>query len=96
MDWLLTLLSNEREVDAGGRRSGELYLRLLGGIPHPLHGVPVALKIHTFRLLEFACYVIDEGVVHVQAAEASVPVGALHLEDALSDLHQGDVEGSPT
>ncbi len=93
MDRLLSPLGYEGQVDTGGGRSGELYLRLLGGIPDPLHGVVVAFEVHALFLLESGNNVLDDGGVHVQAAEAGVPVGAHDLEDALPNLHQRDVEG---
>ena len=85
---------DERQVDLGLLRGGELDLGLLGGFLEPLQGELVAPQIDLVLLLELAGQILDQAHVEVLAAEEGVAVGRLHLEHAVADLQNGDVEGA--
>ena len=86
--------SDERQVDVGAHHAGELDLRLLSGLLEALHGHAVRLQINAVLLLELSRQVVDDAVVEVVAAQVGIAVGRQHLEHAVADLQQGDVEGA--
>ena len=73
---------------------GQLDLGLLGGLLQALQGELVVAQVDALLLLELVGQVVDEAHVEVLAAEEGVAVGRLHLEDAVADLEDGDVEGA--
>ena len=83
---------DERQVDLGLGRGGELDLRLLGGFLQPLQRELVAAQVDALLLLEFVGQIVDQAHVEVLAAEEGVAVGRLHLEHAVADLENGNVE----
>ena len=86
---------DERQVDVRGQRAGELHLGLLRRLAHALGGHRVLLQIDAGLALELLLDVLDEGVVHVRAAQLRVAAGGDDLEAALlPHLHDGDVEGA--
>jgi hypothetical protein len=82
------------EVDLGLLRGGQLDLGLFGGFLEPLEGQSVLAQVDALLLLELVGQVIDEAHVEILAAEEGVAVGRLHLEYAIADLQDGDVEGA--
>src|SRR5262249_17113699 len=80
--------------DAGLRGRGQLDLRLLGRLLEALQRELVAAQIDTLLLLELVRQVVDQAPVEVLAAEERVAVGRLHLEHAVADLEDRDVEGA--
>ena len=83
---------DERQVDLGLRRGRELDLRLLGGFLQPLQRELVAAQVDALLLLELVGEIVDQPHVEVFAAEERVAVGRLHLEHAVADLEDRDVE----
>ena len=84
--------ADEGQVDLGARRARELDLRLLGGLLEALEGDPVLGQVDALGLLELLRQPVDDALVEVVAAEVGVAVGRAHLEDALGQLEDGDVE----
>ncbi len=82
------------QVDRRLGRAGQLDLGLLRRLAQPLHGHLVLGQVDAVAVLELLDQVIDDPLVPVVAAQAGVAVGGLHLDDALTDLQQGDVEGA--
>ena len=74
----------------GGAR--QLDLGLLGGFLQALQGELVVAQVDALLLLEFIGEVGDELHVEVFAAEERVAVRRLHLEHAVADLEDRDVE----
>ena len=72
----------------------QLDLRLLGRFLQPLQRELVAAQIDALLLLELVGEIVDEAHVEVLAAEEGVAVGRLHLEHAVADLEDRNVEGA--
>ena len=51
-------------------------------------------EVDALALLELGDQPLDDRVVEVVAAEVRVAVGRLHLDDALADFEDRDVEGA--
>ena len=85
---------DERQVDVGLLRAGELDLRLLGGFLQALQRHPVLAQIDAFALLELVGQPVDDDLVEVVAAEVGVAVGGEHLEDAVGEIEDRDVVGA--
>ena len=85
---------DERQVDLGLRRRGELDLGFLRRLFQALQRELVAAQIDAALFLELVGEVIDDAHVEVLAAEEGVAVGRLHLEHAVADLEHRDVEGA--
>jgi hypothetical protein len=85
-------LGDEWESDGGLLCRGQLDLGLLGGVLEPLHGHAVLGEVLPVGVLELLDHPVDDLLVPVIPAEVRVPGGRLDLEDAISDLQQGDVE----
>ncbi len=83
---------DERQVDLGGRGRGELDLGLFGRFLEALKSELVGLQVHVLLGLEPVGQPLDELAVEVLAAEEGVAVGRLHLEHAVADLEDRDVE----
>jgi hypothetical protein len=83
---------DERQIDLRRHRRGELDLRLLGRLVQALERHPVGREVDPLVLLELGDHPVDDGLVEVVAAEVVVARGRLHLEDALAELEDGDVE----
>ena len=82
--WLISVWLDERELD----------LRLLGGFLQPLQRHLVLGEVDAMLLLELVREVLDDAHVEVFATEEGVAVGRLHLEEAVVDLEDRDVEGA--
>ena len=72
----------------------QLLLGLLGLFLQALQGELVLAQVDALLLLELVGQVVDEPQVEVLAAQEGVAVGRLHLEDAVADLQDRDVEGA--
>jgi hypothetical protein len=86
--------SDEGQVDLGLRRRGELDLGLFGLLFKTLQSEFVLAQIDRLLLFELVGEVVDDALVEVLAAQEGVAVGRLHLEDAVADLQDRDVEGA--
>ena len=80
--WLISVVCGRRQLD----------LRLLGGFLEPLQREPVGAEVDAFLRLELVGEPIDDLGVEILAAEEGVAVGRLHLEHAVADLEDRDVE----
>ena len=85
---------DEGQVDLGLRRRGQLDLGLFGRFLQALQRELVLGQVDALLLLELVGQIVDEAQVEVFAAEEGVAVGRLHLEDAVADLEDRDVEGA--
>ena len=85
---------DERQVDLGLQRRGELDLGLLRRLLQALQGEAVVAQVDPLLLLELVRDPVDDALVEVLAAEEGVAVGRLDLEDPVADLEDRDVEGA--
>ena len=80
--WLTSVVWAERQLDLG----------LFRGFLEPLQREPVGAQVDAFLRLELVGEEIDDLGVEILAAEEGVAVGRLHLEHAVADLEDRDVE----
>ncbi|EAU48101.1 putative NAD-specific glutamate dehydrogenase encoded in antisense gene pair with dnaKJ [Salipiger bermudensis HTCC2601] len=85
---------DERLVDLGLGRARELDLGLFSSFLETLQGHLVLGQVDLVLFLELVRQVVDDPHVEVFTAEERVAVGRLHLEQAIVDLEDGDVEGA--
>ncbi len=84
---------NGRLIAASSAR-GELALGALGGLLEALQRHAVAAQVDAGLLLEVLDQPVHDALVEVLAAQEGVAGGGAHLEDALGELEDRDVEGA--
>jgi hypothetical protein len=87
---------DKRQADLGLGRGRELDLRPLGGLVQALERLGVLAQIDPLVAAELLREVIHDPLVEVVAAEVAVAVGGAHLDHALAQLEDRDVEGPAT
>ena len=85
---------DEGQVDFRLERRRELDLRPLRGLLEPLERHLVRREIDALVLFELLDHPVDDALVQVVAAEMSVSIRRLDLDDAVADLQDRDVEGA--
>ena len=85
---------DEGQVDGGLLGGGELLLGVLGSLLQTLQGHGVLAEVNAVLLLELVGHPVHDALVPVVAAEVVVAVGGQDLDDAVSEVEQGDVEGA--
>ena len=88
--------ADERQVDLGRGRARQLDLRLLGRLLEALERDAVLREVDPLGLLELLAQPVDDALVEVVAAEVRVAVRGAHLEHALAQLEDRDVERAAT
>ncbi|MGY3077703.1 hypothetical protein ACVWZZ_004074 [Bradyrhizobium sp. LM6.10] len=83
---------DEGQVDLGLRRRRQLDLGLFSGFLQALQRELVVAQVDALLLLELVSEIADQAHVEVFAAEEGVAVGRLHLEHAVADFENRDVE----
>ena len=84
-----------RQVDFGAGLVREFDLGLLGSLFETLESHRIFLEVDSavFRC-EFACEPVDDDLVEIVAAKMGVAVGGFHLEHAVTEFQDGDIEGA--
>ena len=82
------------QVDFGLERRGQLDLGLFGRFLEALEGELVLLEVNALLLLELVGKIFDEAHVEIFTPEEGVTIGGFHLEDAIADFQDGDIEGA--
>jgi hypothetical protein len=85
---------DERQVDLGLHRRGQLDLGLLRALLQTLERHAILRQIDTVALPELGGEPFDDAIVDVVAAKMRVAVGRLDLDDAVAHLEHGNVEGA--
>ena len=80
------------QVDLGRSRRRQLDLGLLGRLLQTLHRHRVLTQVDAVLGLERLGHVVDQHVVEVVAAQMRVAVGRLHLEDAVAQFQNRNIE----
>lgn len=88
--------SDERQVDLGLERRGQLDLGFLGSLTDTLDSHAVIGEIKARLLLEVLDNVADKADIKVLTTKVGITVGGLDLEHTLLDLQNGDIEGTTT
>jgi len=85
---------DERQVDFGFERGGELDFGLFGGFLEALPGHVVVHQVDAVLFFELGNDPFHDAVVDVVAAEMGVAIGGLHFDDTVADFEDRDVEGA--
>ncbi len=81
-------------ISAAERPASLIALRLLRRLLEPLQRELIAAQIDALFLLELVGEIIDQAHVEVFAAQECIAVRGLHLEHAVADLENGNIEGA--
>ena len=84
---------DERQADGGLRHRRQLDLGLLCRLEQPLQGLRVLAQVDPVFPLEVIGQVVDDAAVEVVPAQVGVTGGGPHLDHALADVEDADVEG---
>ena len=90
----LSSCCDERKVDVCCGCGAQLFLCLLSRLFQTLHCHLVAGKVNTLCLLELVDHPVCDRVIEVITAEVSITVGCQNLDDTVTDLDDGDIEGT--
>ena len=90
----VVLVGDERQADGVVHRAGKSDLRLLRLFLHPLQGHGIVLQVDAILRLELLVHPIDDLRIEVITAKVGITVGALDFENAVSELQDGDIEGT--
>ncbi len=83
--WAARTCRDVGEVDGGLHLLGELDLRILRGIPQPLHGDRVGPEVDPFLLPELLNQVVRDPLVKVIPSKEVIPGGCLDLEYTITE-----------
>ena len=88
--------SDEGKVHIRLHGRGQLDLGLFCSFLETLQGQLVLAKVDTLARFEFIGKELDDLMIEILAAEERVTIGRLHLEHAVANLEDGNVEGAAT
>src|SRR5690606_26985762 len=85
---------NERQVDFALLQLRKLNLGFLGRLAQPLQGLAIRAQVNALILLDLLDHPIHNPLVPVVATQMSVAAGRHHLDNAIADVQNRDVEGT--
>ena len=85
---------NKGQVDFRLHGAGQFNLGLFRFFLEALQGQLVLAQVDGILFFEFVGQVIDDADVEVLAAQEGVAVGRFHLENAVADFQDGNIEGA--
>src|SRR5439155_15538599 len=85
---------DERQVDVGLYRGGQLNLGLFRRLFQALQGELVVAQVNALLFSELVGQVVDDLLVEILAAEKGVAIGRFDLEHPIANLEDRDVEGA--
>ena len=88
--------SDEGKVHIRLHGRGQLDLGLFCSFLETLQSQLVLTKVDTLARFEFIGKELDDLMIEILAAEERVTIGRLHLEHAVANLEDGNVEGAAT
>ena len=92
--WSTGIRCQIRQVDLGLHRSREFDLGFFGGFLQTLQGLTVCMQVDAIILLELLDEVIHEAQIKVIAAEEGITARRANLEDAVTHIQDGNIEGA--
>ena len=88
---------DKRQIDFALHGGGEFDLGFFRGVPQTLerHLIALGAKIKSFVFLELFHQPIHDALVDVVAAQVRITIGGLHLNHALADFKDRNIERAP-
>ena len=85
---------DERQIDIRAHAGGKFAFRLFSCLFQTLESLRIVAEINSVFFLELLREPVHDDSVEVIAAKVGIAVGGFHLEHAVSDFENGDIESS--
>ena len=88
--------SDERKVDIGCSCGRKLFFRFLSCFFQSLKRHLISGKVYTLCFLELVDHPLGNTVIEIIAAQMCIAVGCQNLDNAVTDLDDGNIECTAT